>query len=191
MNTVIFACVHSAGRSQMAAASFNLLADPTKVRAVSARTAPAAQVHPEVIAAMAEVGLDLRNAGGYFRIAPYRATQLSLHTLIPPFVPDAQRRAIEAKRPDPCDRVAASSRRPTHPGAVRLGRPTAGFGNTTTSGDHLAIAVVPGVAPVKLNHGAGSRGPPAISRMRASTRRAPGSWRAGPARSLRRNELPS
>ena len=87
----------------------NLLADPTKVRAVSARTAPAAQVHPEVIAAMAEVGLDLRNAGGYFRIAPYRATQLSLHTLIPPFVPDAQRRAIEAKRPDPCGRVAASS----------------------------------------------------------------------------------
>jgi hypothetical protein len=142
MNTVIFASVHSAGRSQMATAFFNLLADPTKVRAVSARTAPAAQVHPEVIAAMAEVGLDLRNAGGYFRIAPYRATQLSLDTLIPPFVPDAQRRAIEAKRPDPCDRVAASSRRPTHPGAVRLGRPAAGFGNTTTSGDHLAIAVV-------------------------------------------------
>jgi hypothetical protein len=47
--------------------------------------------------------------GGYFRIAPYRATQLSLDPLIPPFVPDAQQRAIEAKRPDPCGRVAASS----------------------------------------------------------------------------------
>ena len=62
MTTVIFACVHSAGRSQMAAAFFNLLADPTKVRAVSAGTAPAAHVHPEVIATMGEVGLDLRNA---------------------------------------------------------------------------------------------------------------------------------
>jgi hypothetical protein len=46
--------------------------------------------------------------GGYFRIAPYRATQLSLDPLIPPFVPDAQQRAIEAKRPDPCGRVTAS-----------------------------------------------------------------------------------
>jgi hypothetical protein len=47
--------------------------------------------------------------GGYFGIAPYRATQLSLDPLIPPFVPEAQQRAIEAKRPDPCGRVAASS----------------------------------------------------------------------------------
>jgi arsenate reductase (thioredoxin) len=62
MTTVIFACVHSAGRSQMAAAFFNALADPTKPQAVSAGTAPAAQVHPEVIATMAEVGFDLRNA---------------------------------------------------------------------------------------------------------------------------------
>jgi arsenate reductase len=62
MTTVIFACVHSAGRSQMAAAFFNALADPTEARGVSAGTAPAAHVHPEVIATMAEVGLDLRNA---------------------------------------------------------------------------------------------------------------------------------
>jgi hypothetical protein len=47
--------------------------------------------------------------GGYFRIAPYRATQLSLDPLIPPFVSEAQQRATEAKRPDPCGRVAASS----------------------------------------------------------------------------------
>ena len=62
MTTVIFACVHNAGRSQMAAAFFNALADPSKARATSAGTAPAAHVHPEVLAAMAEVGLDLRTA---------------------------------------------------------------------------------------------------------------------------------
>src|SRR5262245_53885441 len=60
--TVIFACVHNAGRSQMAAAFFKALADPTTAGAVSAGTAPAAHVHPEVVAAMAEVGLDLRAA---------------------------------------------------------------------------------------------------------------------------------
>jgi arsenate reductase len=62
MTTVIFACVHNAGRSQMAAAFFNALADPTKARSLSAGTAPAAYVHPEVLAAMAEVGFDLRAA---------------------------------------------------------------------------------------------------------------------------------
>jgi len=62
MTTVIFACVHSAGRSQMAAAFFNALADPTKMRGVAAGTAPATKVHPEVIATMAEVGFDLRDA---------------------------------------------------------------------------------------------------------------------------------
>jgi arsenate reductase len=62
MITVLFACVHSAGRSQMAAAFFNALADPTKVRGVAAGTAPATKVHPEVIATMAEVGFDLRDA---------------------------------------------------------------------------------------------------------------------------------
>ena len=36
METVIFACVHNAGRSQMAAAFFNALADPSKIVASSA-----------------------------------------------------------------------------------------------------------------------------------------------------------
>lgn len=62
MNLVIFACVHNAGRSQMAAAFFNALADPTKARALSAGTNPGTQVHPEVRAAMAEVGIDLSTA---------------------------------------------------------------------------------------------------------------------------------
>jgi arsenate reductase len=59
MTTVLFACVHNAGRSQMAASFFNSLADPAKARAISAGTAPAAAVHPEVLAAMREVGIDL------------------------------------------------------------------------------------------------------------------------------------
>jgi arsenate reductase len=59
MNTVLFACVHNAGRSQMAAAFCNALGDPRRVRAISAGTEPAARVHPEVVAAMQEAGIDL------------------------------------------------------------------------------------------------------------------------------------
>jgi arsenate reductase len=62
MKTVIFACVHNAGRSQMAAAFFNRLADPAKARAVSAGTNPGERVHPEVVAAMQEEGIDLSGA---------------------------------------------------------------------------------------------------------------------------------
>ncbi|HEY0163236.1 MAG TPA: arsenate reductase ArsC [Edaphobacter sp.] len=62
MNTVIFACVHNAGRSQMAAAFFNQLADPTKAKAVSAGTEPGTRVHPEVLEVMREVGIDLSQA---------------------------------------------------------------------------------------------------------------------------------
>ena len=59
MNTVLFACIHNAGRSQMAAAWFNALADPAKARAISAGTEPGTRVHPEVLEAMREVGIDL------------------------------------------------------------------------------------------------------------------------------------
>lgn len=62
MKTVIFACVHNAGRSQMAAALFNQLARSELARAVSAGTHPAERVHPEVVTAMQELGLDLSNA---------------------------------------------------------------------------------------------------------------------------------
>jgi arsenate reductase len=59
MDKVVFACVHNAGRSQMAAALFNRLADPARARAISAGTEPGPRVHPEVLAAMREIGLDL------------------------------------------------------------------------------------------------------------------------------------
>ena len=62
MHKVIFACVHNAGRSQMAAAFFNQLADPKKEIAVSAGTEPGPRVHPEVLAVMQEIGIDLSHA---------------------------------------------------------------------------------------------------------------------------------
>src|SRR4051794_23416276 len=62
MNTIIFACVHNAGRSQMAAAFFNSLADPGRAHAVSAGTNPGTRVHPEVVQVMKEDGVDLSGA---------------------------------------------------------------------------------------------------------------------------------
>jgi arsenate reductase len=62
MFKVIFACVHNAGRSQMAAAFFNQLADRGKAEAISAGTEPGLRVHPEVLAVMQEIGIDLRHA---------------------------------------------------------------------------------------------------------------------------------
>ncbi len=59
---VLFVCVHNAGRSQMAAA---LLAHHAGDRVVvrSAGSAPADDINPAVVEAMAELGLDLRAAG--------------------------------------------------------------------------------------------------------------------------------
>jgi arsenate reductase len=62
VTTVIFACVHNAGRSQIAAALFNLYADPSKARAISAGTRPAERVHPEVVDVMRARGIDLSQA---------------------------------------------------------------------------------------------------------------------------------
>ncbi|MGW1793183.1 arsenate reductase ArsC [Streptomyces tubercidicus] len=56
--SVLFVCVHNAGRSQMAAAFLTYLAgDRVQVR--SAGSAPADAVNPSVVAAMAEVGIDV------------------------------------------------------------------------------------------------------------------------------------
>jgi arsenate reductase (thioredoxin) len=59
MDVVLFACVHNAGRSQMAAAWFNKICDRTKARGISAGTQPGDRVHPEVVEAMREEGIDL------------------------------------------------------------------------------------------------------------------------------------
>jgi arsenate reductase len=62
MKQIIFACVHNAGRSQMAAAFFNSMVEPEKARAISAGTQPGERVHPEVVTVMREVGIDLASA---------------------------------------------------------------------------------------------------------------------------------
>ena len=62
MITVLFACVHNAGRSQIAAALFNRHADPSVARAISAGTHPAEHVHPEVVELMKARGIDLSSA---------------------------------------------------------------------------------------------------------------------------------
>jgi arsenate reductase len=59
--SVLFVCVHNAGRSQMAAALLrHLAADRIEVR--SAGTEPADQINPVAIAAMAEIGIDITAA---------------------------------------------------------------------------------------------------------------------------------
>ena len=72
--TVLFACIHNAGRSQMAAAWFNALADRTQAKGISAGTEPGTRVHPEVLTAMREVGIDLEG------ITPCRLTDELAHT---------------------------------------------------------------------------------------------------------------
>jgi protein-tyrosine-phosphatase len=73
---VLFVCVHNAGRSQMAAA---LLAhhggDQVVVR--SAGTAPADTINPAVVAAMAEVGIDLLAGGAHPKKLTDAAVQAS------------------------------------------------------------------------------------------------------------------
>ena len=100
--TYVFACIHNAGRSQMAAAFFNLYAQPG-CKAISAGTEPARQVHPEVIAVMKEIGIDLSTA------KPQRLTEEvagKAHVLVTmdcgeacPFVPGL--RVIDWALPDP------------------------------------------------------------------------------------------
>jgi arsenate reductase len=68
MKTVLFACIHNAGRSQMASAWFNALADHDKATAISAGTEPGTRVHPEVLNAMREVDITLDG------IAPQKLT---------------------------------------------------------------------------------------------------------------------
>ena len=58
MATVLFACLHNAGRSQMSAALFEREAGGRHA-ALSAGTTPGDRVHPEVVEAMREVGIDL------------------------------------------------------------------------------------------------------------------------------------
>jgi arsenate reductase (thioredoxin) len=111
MTTVLFACVHNAGRSQMAAALFNALVDPARARAISAGTNPATRVHPEVVEAMREVALDLA-AAPTTRLTPELAAEAGLLVTMGcgdecPVVPGARRDdwPLEDPKGKPLDRV--------------------------------------------------------------------------------------
>ena len=113
MKTVVFACIHNAGRSQMAAAFFNKLADPAKARALSAGTRPGERVHPEVVEAMRESGIDL---GGLRpqKLTPELAAGVSALITMGcgdecPVVPGARR--DDWPLPDPKGRPIAEVRR--------------------------------------------------------------------------------
>ncbi|HCT77666.1 MAG TPA: heat-shock protein HtpX [Micromonosporaceae bacterium] len=56
--TVLFVCVHNAGRSQMAAGWLRHFAGD-QIRVLSAGSAPAASINPVAVQAMAEVGIDI------------------------------------------------------------------------------------------------------------------------------------
>jgi arsenate reductase (thioredoxin) len=58
MARALFVCLHNAGRSQMSEALFGRAAEG-RHEARSVGTTPAGQVHPEVVEAMAEIGIDL------------------------------------------------------------------------------------------------------------------------------------
>jgi arsenate reductase (thioredoxin) len=103
MTTVLFACVHNAGRSQMAVGFFNELADPTLARAISAGTQPADHVHPEVLQVMREVGIDLSQVTPRLLADELARGVQVLVTMgcgeACPFVPGAER--VEWEIPDP------------------------------------------------------------------------------------------
>ncbi|HEY6723386.1 MAG TPA: arsenate reductase ArsC [Polyangiaceae bacterium] len=108
---VLFACIHNAGRSQMAAAWFNHLADPAKARAVSAGTEPGTRVHPEVVEAMKEVGIDLSNGKPQFLSDDLAASSSLLVTMgcgeACPHVPGLRRMdwPLEDPKGKPIERV--------------------------------------------------------------------------------------
>lgn len=103
MDTVLFACVHNAGRSQMAAAWFNKVCDRTKARAISAGTQPGDRVHREVIQVMREEGIDLNGTKPQF-LSEDVARQATLLVTMGcgdacPFVPGLKK--IDWPLPDP------------------------------------------------------------------------------------------
>ena len=103
MVRILFACVHNAGRSQMAAALFNQIADPSLAQAISAGTEPATQIHPEVLSVMREVGIELEGVTPQFLSADLASQANILVTMgcgeSCPVVPGAKRE--DWNLPDP------------------------------------------------------------------------------------------
>ncbi len=113
MTTVLFACTHNAGRSQMAAAFFHRAADPAKARAISAGTAPGPRVHPVVAQVMREAGIELAGATPTLLTAELAATAQLLVTMgcgeACPHVPGVE--VVDWPLADPKDRPPEEVRR--------------------------------------------------------------------------------
>jgi arsenate reductase len=111
--TVLFACVHNAGRSQVAAALFNEVADPSRARAISAGTRPGPAVHPEVAEVMREIGLDLAGITPRLLTADLAAQAVLLVTMgcgeECPVVPGVER--VDWPLDDPAGKPLAEVRR--------------------------------------------------------------------------------
>jgi arsenate reductase len=111
VKTFLFACVHNAGRSQMSAAYFNLLADPAQARGISAGSEPGVRVHPEVVEVMKEVGVDLSSVKPQI-ITPAMAAEVTyLVTMgcgpVCPVIPQVRREdwPLEDPKGKPIERV--------------------------------------------------------------------------------------
>ena len=149
MTMVIFACVHNAGRSQMAAAFFNAFADLARARAVSAGTVPAERVHPEVVAVMREMGIDLSGARPQRLSDELVASAQVLVTMgcgeACPVVPGLKRDDWPIDDPKAARRGAVHPRRdPPSSGGAALGREVAELQRV---GSHMIPRGCPAGAP--------------------------------------------
>jgi arsenate reductase (thioredoxin) len=102
MSTVLFVCLHNAGRSQMSQALFEQAANGRHT-ALSAGTTPGERVHPEVVEAMHELGIDLADRKPQL-LTPQLAQQADIVVTMGcgdqcPYVPG--KRYIDWDLPDP------------------------------------------------------------------------------------------
>ena len=112
MAVVLFVCLHNAGRSQMSQALFERAANG-RHESLSAGTRPAAHVHPEVVDAMRELGIDL---SGHRPRRLTRALAARADVLVTmgcgdecPYVPG--KRYVDWELPDPHGRPLEEVRR--------------------------------------------------------------------------------
>ncbi len=111
MSTVLFVCLHNAGRSQMSQALFERAADGRHT-ALSAGTTPEDRVHPEVVEVMAELGIDLGERKPRL-LTRELAEQADVVVTMGcgdecPFIPD--KRYVDWDLPDPKGRSVAEVR---------------------------------------------------------------------------------
>jgi arsenate reductase (thioredoxin) len=111
MASILFVCLHNAGRSQMSQVLFERAADG-RHPALSAGTTPAEYVHPEVVEVMREIGIDLSGRRPAL-LTPELAEQADVVVTMGcgdacPYIPG--KRYIDWDLPDPKDRPVSEVR---------------------------------------------------------------------------------